>query len=169
MGLSLPAGPIPRERHARSDPEPARPAVLTLAQATTALQRSLGSEDIAWNSFTSPAGAASAGASPLALGKVPFAQVYGQITGEARPGTLDQPIIGANVFVVGPGQDGVDTDTIVSSGFTGTAVFHVDPEASTLVFVDSVDGKFVVPVPHGQFKVGIEPLTDIRTSAPSSI
>ncbi len=121
-------------------------------------QRTLTTEDISWSSFSYPEGMATAGPAALGPGDIAFDEVFGLITGEVRHGGLRQDIVGANVFAVAEDQHGVDT--IVSSAFSGTIRFHLDPVTDTLEFVESLDGKYVVPVPRGKYKVGVEPLDD---------
>ena len=121
-------------------------------------QRTLTTEEIAWSSFSYPEGTAAAGPAALGPGDIAFDEVFGLITGEVRHGVLKQDIVGANVFAVAEDQHGVDT--IMSSGFSGTIRFLLDPVTDTLEFVDSLDGKYIVPVPRGKYKVGVEPLDD---------
>src|SRR6185295_12690191 len=57
-------------------------------------------DDTAWASFIYPEGTAASGPAALQPGDVPFASVFGLITGEARHGVLNQPLAGGSVTAV---------------------------------------------------------------------
>ncbi|HWO40696.1 MAG TPA: matrixin family metalloprotease [Candidatus Eisenbacteria bacterium] len=120
--------------------------------------RTLTAEEIAWSSFTYPEGSERSGPAALGPGDIAFDQVFGRITGEVRHGILKREIVGANVFAVAKDEDGVDT--VVSSAFSGTIRFHVDPVTGEALFVETLSGKYVVPVPSGEFRLGVEPLDE---------
>ncbi len=120
-------------------------------------QATLDIDDIAWASYTYPEGT---GAGPAALqsGDVAFSKQFGLITGEARHGVLDQPIAGASVFAVDR-----DSDTNTVSAYTGTTNLSFNPLNGGLFFVPTVadaipNGNYTIPVPKGNYDVGIEAL-----------
>jgi hypothetical protein len=117
--------------------------------------RTLTSEDIAWSSFFYPKGSTRTGPAALRRGDIAFDKVFGRITGEVRHGILEQAIAGANVFAV---ETAHGVDKIVSSGFSGTIQFHIDPVSGATKFFELVDGKYAMPVPRGEYKVGVEAL-----------
>jgi len=119
-------------------------------------QGQLSADDIAYASFYYPEGTAASGPGALQPGDVPFTSVYGLITGELRHGVLDQPIAGGQVFAV----DRKET-TVVASAFTGTTNLSFNPLNGGLFFVPTVanaipNGNYVIPVPKGNYDVGVE-------------
>lgn len=131
-------------------------------------QASLSADDIAWASFTYPEGSATSGPGAIQPGDVPFTNVYGLITGELRHGVLNQPIAGAMVYAVNR-----DTGERLVSSFTGTANLSFNPVNGGLFFVPTIataipDGNFVIPVPKGNYNVGVE-ATDGQPVAAANI
>ncbi|HEY0763398.1 MAG TPA: matrixin family metalloprotease [Pyrinomonadaceae bacterium] len=119
-------------------------------------QGQLSSDDIAYASFYYPEGSAASGPGALQPGDVPFTSVYGLITGELRHGVLDQPIAGGQVFAVDRKEN-----TVVASAFTGTTNLSFNPLNGGLFFVPTVanaipNGNYVIPVPKGNYDVGVE-------------
>ena len=119
-------------------------------------QGQLSADDIAYASFYYPEGSAASGPGALQPGDVPFTSVYGLITGELRHGVLDQPIAGGQVFAVDRKEN-----TVVASAFTGTTNLSFNPLNGGLFFVPTVanaipNGNYVIPVPKGNYDVGVE-------------
>ena len=119
-------------------------------------QGQLSADDIAYASFYYPEGTAASGPGALQPGDVPFTSVYGLITGELRHGVLDQPIAGGQVFAVDRKEN-----TVVASAFTGTTNLSFNPLNGGLFFVPTVanaipNGNYVIPVPKGNYDVGVE-------------
>ena len=121
-----------------------------LAQATLAM------DDIAWASYTYPEGSAASGPAALQPGDVDFNSAFGLITGELRHGVLNQPIAGGTLFAT----DWKTGERTVSS-FSGTANLSFNPVNGGLFFVPTVanaipNGNYVIPVPKGNYAVGVE-------------
>lgn len=118
-------------------------------------QRTLDSDDIAWSSYFYPEGSASSGPAALQAGDVPFKAVYGLITGTVTHGVLNQPIAGASVSATD-----FATGAEFTSGFSGTTQVSFDPQTGDSFVVspahDILDGKYVLPVKLGVWKVGVE-------------
>ncbi|HSS49541.1 MAG TPA: matrixin family metalloprotease [Thermoanaerobaculia bacterium] len=118
-------------------------------------QRTLDSDDIAWSSYFYPEGSAASGPAALQPGDVPFKAVYGLITGTVTHGVLNQPLAGASVSA-----SDLVTGAEFTSGFSGTTQLSFDPQSGGLFVVspshDILDGKYVLPVKLGAWKVGIE-------------
>ncbi len=117
--------------------------------------RTLDSDDIAWSSYFYPEGSATSGPAALQPGDIPFKSVYGLITGTVTHGALNQPLAGASVSA----RDLV-TGAEFTSGFSGTTRLSYDPQTGGLAVVNSaydiLDGKYVLPVRLGVWKVGVE-------------
>lgn len=124
-------------------------------------QRVINSDDIGWASFFYPEGTASSGPPALQAGDIAFAQVFGLITGEVRHGNLgNEPVAGANVFAINRAND-----ARIASGFSGTTNLSFNPVNGGLFFIPVanraqalVNGNYVIPVPKGDYEVGVEPL-----------
>lgn len=124
--------------------------VSELAQAT------LAPDDIAWASYTYPEGTAASGPAALQPGDVAFDKAYGLITGELRHGVLNQPIAGGTLFAVNR-----QTNERTVSSFSGTTNLSFNPVNGGLFFVPTVadaipNGNYVIPVPKGNYDVGVE-------------
>lgn len=131
------------------------PFVDTGDPASELSQRTLDSDDIAWSSYFYPEGSAASGPAALQPGDVPFKAVYGLITGTVTHGALNQPLAGASVSA----RDLV-TGSEFTSGYSGTTQVSFDPVTQNSFVVspahDILDGKYVLPVKLGVWKIGIE-------------
>ena len=118
-------------------------------------QRTLDSDDIAWSSYFYPEGSATSGPAALQPGDIPFKAVYGLITGTVTHGALNQPLAGASVSA-----SDLVTGAEFTSGFSGTTQVSYDPQTGNIFVVspshDILDGKYVLPVKLGVWKVGVE-------------
>jgi len=118
-------------------------------------QRTLDSDDIAWSSYFYPEGSATSGPAALQPGDIPFKAVYGLITGTVTHGVLNQPLAGASVSATD-----LVTGAEFTSGFSGTTQVSFDPLTQDIFVVspahDILDGKYVLPVKLGVYKVGVE-------------
>src|ERR1043166_4307922 len=128
-------------------------------------QAILSADDIAWASFTYPEGSAASGPGAIQPGDVPFTDVYGFITGELRHGVLNQPIAGGMVYAINR-----DTGERLVSSFTGTANLSFNPANGGLFFVPTIadaipNGNFVIPVPKGNYSVGVEATDGLPVAA----
>jgi len=122
-------------------------------------------DDIAWAAFTYPEGTAGSGPAALQGGDVPFASAWGLITGELRHGVLNQPIAGGSLFAV----NRANNETTVSA-FSGTTNLSFNPVNGGLFFVPTVaaaipNGNYVIPVPPGNYSVGVEAVDGSPNSA----
>ena len=82
--------------------------------------------------------------------------MYGLIAGEIAHGTLGGPVAGASVYAVE--RKG---DRVAASGYSGTTNLSFNPATGFLSFLPTpadgiVDGAYVIPVPKGQYAVGVE-------------
>lgn len=123
-----------------------------LAQATLSI------DDIAWASLTYPEGTAATGPAALQPGDVAFNSAFGLIKGELRHGVLDQPIAGGTVFAVDR-----KTNERTVDAYSGTTNLSFNPVNGGLFFVPTVaqaitNGNYVIPVPKGNYSVGVEPI-----------
>jgi hypothetical protein len=119
-------------------------------------QAELSADDIAFASFYYPEGSAASGPGALQTGDVPFASQYGLITGELRHGVLNQPVAGGQLFAINR-----STNSVVASAFSGTTNLSLNPANGGLFFVPTVadaitNGNYVIPVPQGNYSVGVE-------------
>jgi hypothetical protein len=123
-------------------------------------QATLDIDDIAWAAFTYPEGTAASGPAALQAGDVAFSSAFGVITGELRHGVLNQPVAGGSVYAVNwnTGQNTV-------SAYSGTTNLSFNPLNGGLFFVPVanisqgvVNGNYTIPVPAGNYRVGIEAL-----------
>lgn len=118
-------------------------------------QRTIDRDDIAWSSYFYPEGTAASGPAALQPGDIPFHLAYGLIRGTVTHGVFDEPVAGANVYATN-----LLNGQIYSSGYSGTSQLSYDPLTGDLFLVDPafniVDGKYVIPVPTGLWKVGVE-------------
>ena len=130
-------------------------------------QREIGADDVAWASYLYSEGSASSGPAALQPGDVAFDSVYGLITGEVRHGRLhNAPIAGAAVFAVDR-----NSGEAVSGAFSGTTYLSYNPPTGQLFFVNQAfnigDGRFVLPVPKGNYAVGVEAVDGAPVAATS--
>ena len=121
-----------------------------LAQATVS------QDDISWASYIYQEGSANSGPAKLQTGDVAFNKAYGLIRGTVNHGVLNQPIAGASVFATD-----WTTGDFVASAYSGTTQLSFNPVNGGLFFVPTVadaipNGDFVIPVPKGNYAVGIE-------------
>jgi hypothetical protein len=133
------------------------PAIDTGDPVAEREQRTPNTDDVAWASFLYPEGTAAAGPAALQDGDVAFASAYGLITGEARHGRLNEPLLAGNVYAIDRA-----TNRRVASTFSGSARLSFRPTSGGLFLlpraVGIVHGNYVIPVPKGSYTVGIEPL-----------
>ena len=118
--------------------------------------RSLDIDDIAYASFFYPEGSAASGPGALQSGDVPFDSVFGLITGELRHGVLNQPIAGGYVQAINR-----DTGEETVGAYSGEANLSFDPLTNSISFINNPDvaipsGKYVIPVPRGNYNVRAE-------------
>lgn len=118
--------------------------------------RSLDIDDIAYASFFYPEGSAASGPGALQSGDMPFDSVFGLITGELRHGVLNQPIAGGYVQAINR-----DTGEETVGAFSGEANMSFNPQTSSISFINNPDvaipsGKYVIPVPRGNYSVRAE-------------
>jgi hypothetical protein len=118
--------------------------------------RSLEMDDIAWSSLLYPEGLETTGPGALQPGDRAFSEVFGRVTGRVRHGTLRQPVAGASVFAVD-----AHSGAVVSSAISGTTQCSFDPALFTCTALTDptfsvLDGKYVLPVPAGTYKIGVE-------------
>ncbi len=133
--------------------------VSELAQAT------LDIDDIAYASYFYPEGTAASGPAALQAGDVAFNNEYGLITGELRHGVLNQPIAGGVLHTIDR-----KTNTQSVSAYSGTTNLSFNPANGGLFFVPTVadaipNGNYVIPVPKGQYYVGVEAADGSPTAA----
>ena len=119
-------------------------------------QAQLDIDDIAWASYIYPEGSAASGPAALQAGDVAFNSQYGLIKGELRHGVLNQPIAGASLFAIDH-----KTNSEGVSAYSGTTNLSFNPANGGLFFVPTVadaipNGNYVIPVPKGQYYVGVE-------------
>jgi matrixin len=134
------------------------PLIDTGDPAAELAQATLDIDDIAWAAFTYQEGTAASGPAALQPGDVAFSTAFGLITGELRHGVLNQPIAGGSLYAVN-----WDTNENTVSGFSGTTNLSFNPATGGLFFVPLaninqgvVNGNYVIPVPPGNYSVGVE-------------
>jgi hypothetical protein len=131
------------------------PFIDTGDPAAELAQRTLGTDDIAWSSYFYPEGTANSGPPALQPGDVPFKLVYGLIKGNVQHGEFNEPVAGASVSA----RNAIG-DAFFSAGFSGTTQLSYDPSTGGIFLVDPsfniIDGKYVLPVKLGLWKVGLE-------------
>ena len=120
--------------------------------------RSLHIDDIAYASYFYPEGSAASGPGALQPGDVPFSSGFGLITGELRHGVLNQPIAGGYLHAINR-----DTGEEAVGAFSGTTNVSFNPATGGLSFINNVavaipNGKYVIPVPKGNYNVRGEPV-----------
>lgn len=113
-------------------------------------------DDTAWSSFIYPEGSAASGPGALQAGDVPFTSAFGLIQGQLTHGVLNQPIAGGNVYAVDR-----STDSVAVSAYSGTTNLSFNPANGGLFFVPNVaqaivNGNYTIPVPAGNYSVGVE-------------
>lgn len=134
------------------------PAIDTGDPAAELAQRTPDSDDIGFTSFLYPEGSANSGPGALQPGDVDFDDEFGLITGELRHGVLNQPMAGGSVSAVDR-----DSGVLVATAFSGTTQLSFNPANGGLFFIPNVaqailNGNYVIPVPQGNYKVGVEAL-----------
>ena len=132
------------------------PFIDTGDPAAELAQRSLATDDIAWSSYFYPEGTAKSGPAKLQNGDIAFSKVFGLLRGKVKHGVLDQPVAGASVFATD-----WFSQRVVASGFSGRTQLSFNPATGGLFFLTDPtigieSGEYVVPVPRGIYKVGIE-------------
>jgi hypothetical protein len=128
-------------------------------------QRTLEVDDKGVASFFYPEGSSASGPGALQSGDVAFSAVYGLITGEVRHGALDQPMAGGHLFAIDR-----NTGVVAASSFSGTTQMSFDPATGALSLLPNVSqailgGRYVMPVPRGNYYVGIEAVDGFPFSA----
>lgn len=143
-----------------SDGTPATmfPFIDTADAASELAQRSPAPDDVAYSSYFYPEGSAEAGPAALQEGDIAFDSAYSLIRGNLRHGFLDQQIAGGNVFANSVGQD---RNTTSIAAYSGTVRLSLNPDTgSANLFNDPnfgiIDGNYVIPVPKGNYEVGVE-------------
>jgi hypothetical protein len=134
------------------------PIIDTGDPATEFSLRSLEIDDIAWSSFIYPEGTGTSGPAALQPGDVAFGKAFGLITGQVWHRFPGQPIAGASVSAMD-----LDTGAIVSSAFSGTTQLSFNPVTNQLFVTANLpfhirDGRYTMPVPKGNYAVGVEPV-----------
>ncbi len=134
------------------------PLIDTTDPASELAQATLDLDDIAWAAFTYQEGTAASGPAALQAGDVPFSSAFGLIRGELRHGVFNEPIAGGSLFAVNR-----DTNETTVSAFSGTTNLSFNPLNGGLFFIPLanidqaiVNGNYVIPVPSGNYSVGVE-------------
>ena len=131
------------------------PLVDTSDPAAELALRTLDVDAIATASLAYPEGSAPSGLPALQDGDVPFAGAFGFITGEARHGALDQPLVGANIRAIDEA-----TGEVVTTAISGHSRWSVTPDGRGATFLDAdfhvIDGRYTLVVPPGRYRIGIE-------------
>ncbi|TQV86075.1 hypothetical protein FKG94_00505 [Exilibacterium tricleocarpae] len=120
-------------------------------------------DDIAWSSMSYPEGTDNSGIAALQPGDIPFGHVYSLITGSVSsvaPDGTSIPVAGANIFaenllsgeVVVGAYSGLSTLS-VGLGPTGT-----DSDAGLFLPGSVLNGEYMMPVPLGLYKIGMQAL-----------
>jgi hypothetical protein len=116
-------------------------------------QRTLASDDQSWISYFYPEGSAGSGPAALQNGDVAFDEAYGLIKGELTHGWRNVPLLGGAVYAINK-----KTGERIVSGFSGVgAQFYTNGDFFVLQR-SFLDGHYVLPVPKGDYIVGIEPV-----------
>jgi len=133
------------------------PFIDTGDPAAELAQRSLDSDDVAWASYFYPEGTASSGPAALQSGDRRFDRTYGLIEGTVTHGVQNAPLAGASVTAIDK-----RTGEVFASAFSGTTQLSFDPVTGGLFLVSQAfaiqDGKFVMPVKEGEYRVAVEPV-----------
>ena len=121
-------------------------------------QRTPNSDDISWASFLYPEGTAKSGPAARQAGDIAFSDVYGVLSGEARHGRLNEPLLAGNVYAIDR-----STNRRVASAFSGTARVSFRPSNGGLFLIPNraigiAHGRYAIALPKGNYEVGIEPL-----------
>lgn len=132
------------------------PFIDTGDPASEAQQRSPGNDDIGFASYFYPEGSAASGPGALQPGDKAFDKAFGLITGEIQHGVQNKPLAGASVYSV----NRISKD-LTASAFSGTTQLSYNPLTGGLFFIPNqdiaiLDGKYVIPVPKGNYNVGVE-------------
>jgi hypothetical protein len=118
--------------------------------------RALGTDDQTWISYTYPEGSASSGPAALQRGDVAFNDAYGLIKGELRHGWQNEPLLGGCLYAIDK-----QTGRRVVSGFSGLHTqFYTNLNDSFYLEESFLDRHYILPVPKGDYIVGIEPVDD---------
>lgn len=129
-------------------------------------QRILDTDDISYSSFFYREGTARSGPAALQRGDIAFNRLFDLIRGELWHGTLDQPVAGGHVFTVNRRNN-----TASTGAFSGTTQLSFNPGTGGLAVIDAafniLDGKFVIPVLKGAYRIGIEPVDGLPVPANS--
>src|SRR4030095_561564 len=116
-------------------------------------RRTLASDDQCWLSYCYPEGSAGSGPAALQNGDVAFDEAYGLIKGELTHGWRNVPLLGGAVYAINK-----KTGERIVSGFSGVgAQFYTNGDFFVLQR-SFLDGHYVLPVPKGDYIVGIEPV-----------
>ncbi|MDQ3584935.1 MAG: hypothetical protein M3407_04090, partial [Acidobacteriota bacterium] len=131
--------------------------------------RSPADDDIAYSAFFYPEGSAASGPGAIQAGDVRFEDAYSLIEGNLSHGYLQQDIAGGNVFAIDQSED---RNTSLIGAYAGTTRLSYNPVTGGLFFLSTpaqgiVDGRYVIPVPRGNYAVGVEPVdnTDLPVAA----
>jgi hypothetical protein len=120
-------------------------------------ERTPESDDIAWASYHYPEGTAASGLAALQAGDIAFADVYGLVEGNVEHGVFREPVAGAHVYVLSQKEG-----RVTASAYSGAGQYSFDPETGIFWLFDPafniIHGKFTIPVPKGNYAVGIEPV-----------
>jgi hypothetical protein len=115
--------------------------------------RTLHQDDRGWSSYWYQEGTAKHGPAALQRGDVAFAAAYAVISGEVKDSS-GRPVVGAYPYAVG--LDG----RIAASAISGTLQVSVVQNTWLLTLLPPeqgiVDGRYVLPVPRGIYRVGLE-------------
>jgi hypothetical protein len=127
-------------------------------------QRTLDIDDIAYSSYYYQEGSAGDGPAALQPGDVAFEETFGLVTGEMRHGLFDEPLAGGHVFSVAN-----NTDVIGVGAFSGTTQLSFNPQTGglSIILQSIINGRYVLPVPRGRYRVGIEPVDGAPVPSPS--
>jgi len=122
--------------------------------------RSPAADDIAYSSFFYPEGSAATGPGAIQPGDVRFEDAYSLIEGNLSHGYLQQNIAGGNVFAIDQSED---RNTTLIGAYSGTTRLSFNPANGGLFFLPNpadgvVNGRYVIPVPRGNYAVGVEPV-----------
>jgi hypothetical protein len=143
------------------------PFIDTGDPAAELAQRTLDGDDIAFSSFFYPEGSEGFGPGALQAGDIAFENQFGLIQGEVNHGELDQPVAGASLSAI----DLLIGRSLVSSAFSGTTQLSFDPATGGLFLVSPdfniLNGNYVMPVPLGFYRVGLEAVDGLPVSAGS--
>lgn len=130
------------------------PFIDTGDPAAELAMRTLDSDDLATSSMIYPEGTAKSGPAALRQGDVAFSKVYGLVEGTVTHGVLNEPIAGASVFAVN-----ALTGEVTNTAISGTTQVSVSPTGGLFLLDPAFniqDGRFVMALPKGIYKFGVE-------------